>query len=113
MQVSGLTAATGYYYRALCGGQATGSFQTAPGGGGSNTLFVAVRPPASWPSVTNAVAEFGPTSGLGGFTAAQSCATGCTLYVPATAGGVTFSRGSHRNPVNQTFAQSSIQAPLP
>src|SRR5258708_35264549 len=84
MQVSGLTAATGYYYRALCGGQATGSFQTAPGGGGSNTLFVAVPPPASWPSVTNAVAEFGPTSGLGGFTLAQSLSPGRSALCPGT-----------------------------
>jgi len=109
----GLTAGTVYYYRILCGSRKTGSFQTASSGGQATTFSVVVKPPSSWTTIANAVAEFGTTSGLGSFTTSQPCVGGCTLYVPATQGRATYYRVHYRNASSQTVARSGILTAIP
>jgi hypothetical protein len=110
---SGLTAGTVYYYRIICGGRKTGSFQTASSGGGSTSFTVVVKPPATWSSITSAVAEFGTTTGLGSFTASQACVGGCTLYLSGTTGRATYYRVLYRNASSQTVARSGILSTIP
>lgn len=110
---SGLTAGTVYYYRIICGGRKTGSFQTASSGGGSTSFTVVVKPPVTWSSITSAVAEFGTTTGLGSFTASQACVGGCTLYLSGTTGRATYYRVLYRNASSQTVARSGILSTIP
>ena len=111
--ISGLSAGTSYFYRIVCGSQKTGSFITASTGGLSATITVAVKPPAALTSITNAVAEFGNTAGLGFFTVSQACIGGCTLYIPATVGRVTYYRVHYRNTSDQTVVQSGVFTAIP
>lgn len=84
--LTGLTAATTYFYRLTCGGVRTlGTFTTAASAGGATTISIQTAP-RSGQSITHLQVDYGTTTGLGSTISATSCSTSCTVSIPATAG---------------------------
>lgn len=108
--INGLSVGALHYYRVLCASeQPGGTFTTQTGGGQATAITVLLAPPTGLP-VTDAVIDYGATSALGVSTSAVSCATGCSVSVPAMPGEALFFRARYRAAGGTHLAQSSLQA---
>ncbi len=108
----GLSAANRYDYRIMCAShQPVGEFWTLAGSGSPTAVPIYAKPPAKR-QIVEALAEYGPTRGLGNATAPVSCADSCTVSIPATGGHAVFHRVVYRDASQAIVAAGSPEGSI-
>lgn len=112
--VTGLTASTTYYYMVTCGeiGRTVGTFTTTASAGGAVTKTISLAPPANRGIATARIA-YGASASLGSATSAVSCATSCSIDVPAQTGRGLNWRAEYFDGSSNLVARSQINTDIP
>lgn len=111
--ITGLTAATTYYYMVTCGdlGRTLGTFTTTASAGGSTTRSFNLAAPSGRGIATARIA-YGSSASLGS-NATASCATTCSVDVTANFGRALFWRVEWLDGSNNLIARGAIHNEIP
>lgn len=107
--ITGLAAATRYWYTVEAGGAVVKDFFTTAAAAGAG-FTVALRPVSG--AVADAVVDYGATPALENTTGAKPCADGCSIAVPWPAGALYY-RARYRNGAGEDLFQTAILAAVP